>query len=450
MRACGGVWVAQAQRRRRPRDGRRQRAPVACLPTTRATRSSASGSRKEEEAGYYYGFSNEGLWPLCHIVHTRPQFRPGGLGALPGGEREVRGRRAGGDRGRRVADGPHPGLPLRAPARADQARAPGCPHRDLLAHPVAELRGLLHLPVAGRAAPGHARRRPRSASTPSTTATTSWRRSSGPSRRASTGSSSRSRAASTRPPSSRSRSAWRPTSWTTRPTSPAGAARAPRHRRPSSSASAWSGSTTPRGCPSASGRWAASSSAIPSTASASSSCSSRRRAAARIARYQELEAEVDAVVREVNETFGTRRWRPILYLKRHHDHRDIWPFYRHADFCMVTSLHDGMNLVAKEFVSVRDDEDGALILSQFTGRLVGAAGRAPREPLRHGRHGRRHPRRGRDAAARSGAPGWRACAQAVREHNIYRWAGLLLSELQRIPEAAGLPTSTASPREGER
>src|SRR5207245_6313266 len=69
----------------------------------------------------------------------------------------------------------------------------------------------------------------------------------------------------------------------------------------------------------------------------------------------------------VNRAFQTKRWKPILYLKRHHEHRDIWPFYRHADFCMVTSLHDGMNLVAKEFISVRDDEDGALILSQFTG-----------------------------------------------------------------------------------
>src|SRR5262249_185210 len=86
-----------------------------------------------------------------------------------------------------------------------------------------------------------------------------------------------------------------------------------------------------------------------------------------IPRYQQLEAEVDAVIREVNSAFGTKRWRPILYLKRHHDHRDIWPFYRHADFCMVTSLHDGMNLVAKEFISVRDDEDGVLILSQFAG-----------------------------------------------------------------------------------
>src|SRR2546427_6597027 len=62
--------------------------------------------------------------------------------------------------------------------------------------------------------------------------------------------------------------------------------------------------------------------------------------------------------------FQTKTWRPVLYLKAHHEHRDIWAYYRHADFCMVTSLHDGMNLVAKEFVSVRDDEDGVLILSR--------------------------------------------------------------------------------------
>ncbi len=85
---------------------------------------------------------------------------PGGLGALQGGQREVRRRGAGGDRGHRVADGADPGLSLRAAARAHQARAPGRAHRDLLAHPVAELRGLLDLPVAGRAAPGHAGRRP--------------------------------------------------------------------------------------------------------------------------------------------------------------------------------------------------------------------------------------------------------------------------------------------------
>ena len=154
-----------------------------------------------------------------------------------------------------------------------------------------------------------------------------------------------------------------------------------------------------------------------------------------IPRYQALEAEVDAAVQEVNSAYQTNRWKPILYLKRHHEHRDIWPFYRHADFCMVTSLHDGMNLVAKEFISVRDDEDGALILSQFTGAsselrdailvnpydidgMAEAIRTAVAMPVEE--------RRARMARMRQG----------VREHNIYRWAGLLLSELERIPETA--------------
>jgi trehalose 6-phosphate synthase len=86
-----------------------------------------------------------------------------------------------------------------------------------------------------------------------------------------------------------------------------------------------------------------------------------------IPRYQELQREIEETIKQVNRELQTRSWRPILYLDRHHEHRDIWAYYRHADFCMVTSLHDGMNLVAKEFVSVRDDGDGVLILSRFTG-----------------------------------------------------------------------------------
>ena len=169
-----------------------------------------------------------------------------------------------------------------------------------------------------------------------------------------------------------------------------------------------------------------------------------------IERYQQLEAEVDGVIREVNGAFGTKRWRPIVYLKRHHDHRDIWPFYRHADFCMVTSLHDGMNLVAKEFVSVRDDEDGTLILSQFAGAswelrdallvnpydMDGMA-----EAIRSAVEMPPDERRARMARMR----------QSVREHNIYRWAGLLLSELQRVPEEpSAAHDKLVSPRVEER
>ncbi len=170
-----------------------------------------------------------------------------------------------------------------------------------------------------------------------------------------------------------------------------------------------------------------------------------------IARYQEIEAEVDAVVREVNTSLATRKWRPVIYIKRHHDHREIWPFYRYADFCMVTSLHDGMNLVAKEFVSVRED-GGALILSQFTGAsaelrdallvnpydldgVADAIRRAVEMPREEqtARMSRMH--------------------QTVREQNIYRWAGLLLGELSRIPEeppgeAPGSGSSASGARGG--
>ena len=58
---------------------------------------------------------------------------------------------------------------------------------------------------------------------------------------------------------------------------------------------------------------------------------------------------------------------PIVFLKKHHSHEEIRPFYETADLCLVTSLHDGMNLVAKEYVGARDDETGVLILSQFAG-----------------------------------------------------------------------------------
>ena len=159
----------------------------------------------------------------------------------------------------------------------------------------------------------------------------------------------------------------------------------------------------------------------------------------RIPRYRALEAEVEELAARINGDLGNGSWRPILLLKGHHDHRDIWPFYRWADFCMVTSLHDGMNLVAKEFVSVRDDGDGVLILSRFTG-----AARELREALLVNPYDIDEMARAIHAAVDM-PPGERRGRMArlrltVREHNIYRWAGLLLGELARLrasPEHAG-------------
>lgn len=86
-----------------------------------------------------------------------------------------------------------------------------------------------------------------------------------------------------------------------------------------------------------------------------------------IKRYHDLMAELDETVDKINWRFQTKGWKPIVFLKAHHSHEQIKPFYKTADLCMVTSLHDGMNLVAKEFVASREDNDGVLILSQFTG-----------------------------------------------------------------------------------
>jgi trehalose 6-phosphate synthase len=150
-----------------------------------------------------------------------------------------------------------------------------------------------------------------------------------------------------------------------------------------------------------------------------------------IKRYQDLMTEVQAEADRINQRFKTSEWKPIVFLNHHHSHEEIKPYYRTADFCLVTSLHDGMNLVAKEYIATRRDEQGALILSRFTGashelmdalvvnpydtdELAGAIHTAlvmlPEE------------RKARMQRMRA----------LVKEHNVYRWAGSLIGELAGI------------------
>jgi trehalose 6-phosphate synthase len=83
--------------------------------------------------------------------------------------------------------------------------------------------------------------------------------------------------------------------------------------------------------------------------------------------YSDMVAAVEHEAARINLRFKAKNWKAILLLKRHHSHEEIAPFYSSADFCMVTSLHDGMNLVAKEFIASRSHNDGTLILSRFAG-----------------------------------------------------------------------------------
>ncbi len=150
-----------------------------------------------------------------------------------------------------------------------------------------------------------------------------------------------------------------------------------------------------------------------------------------IKRYHDLISEVESEAERINWRFQTSSWKPIVYLNRHHSHREIEQYYRAADLCLVTSLHDGMNLVAKEFIAARDDEQGALVLSRFTGaarELRDALVVNPydteqlAEALRFALEMEPQERQARMGRMR----------KIVKEHNVYRWAANLITELSEI------------------
>ena len=86
-----------------------------------------------------------------------------------------------------------------------------------------------------------------------------------------------------------------------------------------------------------------------------------------VKRYRQFAQEVENEVERVNTLFRTRKWKPIVLVEKHHSHEELNRLYKLTNICLVTSLHDGMNLVAKEFIAARADGKGVLILSQFTG-----------------------------------------------------------------------------------
>lgn len=143
--------------------------------------------------------------------------------------------------------------------------------------------------------------------------------------------------------------------------------------------------------------------------------------------YRRVEREVDALTAEINRRWQTPFWRPIVLLKRHYSQTEMIALHRLAHFCVVSSLHDGMNLVAKEFVGSRVDEDGVLVLSKFAG-----AARELKDALlinpfsvEEGAEAcytalRMHPEERKRRMKRM--------RENVRQNNVYRWAGKFLSE----------------------
>jgi alpha,alpha-trehalose-phosphate synthase [UDP-forming] len=150
-----------------------------------------------------------------------------------------------------------------------------------------------------------------------------------------------------------------------------------------------------------------------------------------IKRYHDLQAEVEAEAERINWRFRADQWKPIVLLAQHHSHKEIEPYYRAADLCLVTSLHDGMNLVAKEFVATRRDELGVLILSRFTG-----AARELQDALQVNPYDIDQTAEAIRAALEMPAEEKRQRMQRmrrlVREHNVYRWAATLIGQLCEV------------------
>ena len=132
-----------------------------------------------------------------------------------------------------------------------------------------------------------------------------------------------------------------------------------------------------------------------------------------------------------DERHGHDGWKPIALLRAHHEPPTVFRAYRAADVCYVSSLHDGMNLVAKEFVAARDDEQGVLILSQFTG-----AARDLAEALIVNPYDIEQSAAAMHLALTMSPEEQRARMRSMRgvvqEFNVYRWAGRMLLDAARM------------------
>jgi trehalose 6-phosphate synthase len=151
----------------------------------------------------------------------------------------------------------------------------------------------------------------------------------------------------------------------------------------------------------------------------------------RLKAYREVRHRISETADRINLRFGTGNYRPILLLEDHHTASDVHRFLRAADLCHVGSLHDGMNLVSKEFVSARDDERGVLVLSAFAGAARELTDALIVNP--YDIHGTAQAL----LQALTMTPNEQRCRMRqmrahVAEFSAYRWAHQILSDASRV------------------
>jgi trehalose 6-phosphate synthase len=149
--------------------------------------------------------------------------------------------------------------------------------------------------------------------------------------------------------------------------------------------------------------------------------------------YSALQTEAVRLAEEVNARHSVDGFAPIRLVVRHHDPHEVYELFRAADVCVVSSLHDGMNLVAKEFVASRDDEQGVLVLSSFAG-----ASRELSEALiinpYHTRNMATAILRALSMPASEQRERMRLMREIVKERNVHRWAAQMLLDASRLRE----------------
>jgi trehalose 6-phosphate synthase len=153
--------------------------------------------------------------------------------------------------------------------------------------------------------------------------------------------------------------------------------------------------------------------------------------------YHALQEQTLGEVKRINQKFATANWQPIVLIDHHEEPREVFELFRAADFCVVNSLHDGMNLVAKEFVAARDDQDGVLILSTFAGasrELPEALLVNPFDVAETAAAMKLATQMPRDERRER----MKLMRRTVKGNNVYRWAGRMLMDAAEIRQRQSL------------
>ncbi len=160
--------------------------------------------------------------------------------------------------------------------------------------------------------------------------------------------------------------------------------------------------------------------------------------------YQEFRDQLDALIGRSHGAFATPSWAPIHYLYRGLSQEDVVALYRAADVMLVTPIRDGMNLVAKEFVAARTDEDGVLVLSEFAGAASELAEALRVNPYDVEETAQAY-HRALTMAPEERRTRMRGLRRRVATHDVHRWAQGFLDQLERIPSTADPAARVPSP-----